>query len=161
MDVELELSDLLLKHQTATTEMLWEKLNTAYRHLNDLTSLATDSNNNGIIVKYLGNIGKTEPDVRQFVSVKHTDIDLVLRRFMLESALLRLTIDVDFDMLANLSIEYTIKAIKAIENCFAKIHRCRPKTHVFLHIKDKKDCIHIWADTARGCVFEERVSLKK
>ena len=160
LDTNVELKNALLCHQSATTEMLWQKLNTLYRYLNDIASLATDSNHVGSIVKYLENINKTELNPRQFISVKHKNIDIVLRRFMLEASLSGHTIDFNVDALASISTEATLSLVQLIDACFARLFECRPGTHSFLHIKEEADCIHVWVDTVEKRIFDEQIKVQ-
>ena len=159
MTMDLELRGLVVEHFKAVKELLWSKIYDTYRCLNDLSDLAADKGNFEIIVNYLNNLAATEPDYRQFISVKNADIDIVLQRYMLEAATLNIIVDFDIDNFQKLSVESTISVVKALESFFAKTLDLPKNSHIFLHIKENEGCIHLYADHVAERIFDETLEL--
>jgi len=153
----LELKELVLEHCNISKEMVWGKVYDVYRLLNDLSDLTVNSGDIEPIARYLENVRLAEPDYRQFISAKNSDIDVVLQRYMLESATLNIIVDFDIDPLEQISAETAITIIKALEDFFAKILSFRSGSHVYFHIKNKEDFVHIYADYVAERIFEEEL----
>ena len=157
MNFDLELMNILYEHQCATTEMLWQKLHSLRRCIGDISSLVTGKGTAGLVVEYIESLAETETDSRQFVSVGHRDLDLVLRRYMLEVTFFQTVVDFDLDDLPNLLAEGSVSVIRAIESGFAKLLNSPAIPHAFLHIKSEIDGVHIWIDAATGCVYDAKI----
>jgi len=159
MDFDIELQSLVLKHCKAAKDVMWSLVCDGYRLLADISDLAMNNERVEPITRYLDNVKMAEPDFRQFISAKNEEIDVVLQRYMLEAATLKITIDFNIDPLKQFPAEITVLIIKTLEFLFEKALNFRSGSHVFLYIKNKKDCIQIYADHDTVQIFEESVAL--
>ena len=162
MNADFKLEKLINENYEVTTELLWSKVCSFHRDLIDITNLTTDEKNITIILRYLKNINKTEPNYRQFITAKNDSIDVVLRRYMLEAATLYITVDFDIDPLGYLPADSTIEIIQMLEECFSKAfnYKYKAKLHLFLNIKNEHDSIHISIDrSANERIFDKKIKL--
>ena len=155
MQGQTELKGLLIEHHEATVEMLWNKIYDSFRYLNDIAGLTTDSN----VLEYLDNINREEPDYRQEITVCNKNIDFVLRRYMLEAAMLSVSVDYHVEPLEDISTETTIEIMKALGKCFEKIFDYRDSPRAFLHVKVMDDRVRIYAEKVESLVFDEELML--
>lgn len=157
MNIHEELKNLIVEHSQASTEMFWNKIYDMFRFLSDIGDL--NGNKNNAITEYLKNVNKEEPNYFQDITVQDNDIDLVLKRYMFEAAMLRIVIEFDIDPLENVSAESKIEIIKAIENCFDKIFNYQGSPNAFLYIKTENKGVHIYADRVKNRIFDAKLSL--
>jgi len=151
MDKRLELSLLLNANQEIISDMLWNKIYDTFRYFDDIARMTTDSN----VLEYIRNIKKEESDFRKDISVNNDYIDIMLKRYKLEGAMINITVVFHSDSLEGLSVESTIAVIKILDKCFDKIFDCRGKSQSFLQIKAQKESIRIYAEKAEALVLDE------
>jgi len=157
MDKQSDLKSLLIDHQEATIDMLWNKVYDIFRYLNDIAGLSKDND----VLAYLKSINKEEPDYRQDITVNNKNIDLVLKRYMLEAAMLNISVDFHIEPLENLSTESIIEILKSLDECFEKIFDYRGSSRAFLYIKAKKDSVQIYAEKVEKSVFDKEIMLEQ
>ena len=159
MNKKLKLKELTITNLTLITEMLFIKLNTINRYINEIYNLSIDNEKAILIPEYIENINKDELDSCRFVSIKNDIVDVVLRRYMMEAAMRNITVDFDIDPLENLSITSVIKVIEALEKCFSIIFESRPKSCFFIYIKNRESYMHICSDNNNKRIFDEKVNI--
>jgi len=155
MEKQSDLKSLLIEHQETTIDMLWNKIYDIFRYLNDITGLSKDND----VLAYLKSINKEEPDYRQDITANNKSIDLVLKRYMLEAAMLNFSVDFHIEPLENLSPDSVVEVIEVLEECFEKIFDYRGSSKVFLHIKTKNDSVQVYAEKVKKPVFDKEVML--
>lgn len=156
MNAQERLKDLIADHSQASIEMLWNKIYDVFRFLSDIASL--NDNENSSITDYLEHINKNEPNYFQDITVQDDDIDLILKRYMLEAAMLRISMSFDIDPLKNLSVEHKVEVIETIKKCFEEIFSYYGNSAAFLHIKAKNSGVHIYANRVEDRVFDVFIS---
>ena len=154
MDIQERLKHLVIEHNQATIEMLWNKIYDVFGYLNEVSDL----NEITKITEYLQSVKRGEPRLFQDISLQNKEIDIVLQRYLLEAAMLHITVEFDIDPLGTLSAETTVEIIKSLEYCFEKIFNYHA-SDAFLYIKAKKDRVHIYAERIKDRLFDAEVTL--
>jgi len=157
MEVQEQLKHAMICHGQATNEMLWNKIHDVFRYLNEIADL--NANANPAITKYLHHINEEEPHYFQDISVENMEIDLVLRRYMMEAAMLRMIIEFDIDPLGGISEDTKIGLIQTLDKCFASIFCYLGKENSFLHIKIQDEKILVWANRQEESVFHAEIQM--
>ena len=155
MHTQLELKNVIIAQQGAMGDLLWNKIHDLFRYLHDIADLSTE----GDVLEYLHNISREEPAYGQEITVHNRDIDPVLKRYMLEAAMLGIPVTFDVAPLEQLSTESAFALTALLERCFANIFDYRSGLGAFLSIQSETDGVLIYAEKAQIRVFEERLPL--
>ena len=155
MDKQLEIYKKLSEHRDATVDVLWNKIYDTFRLLSDVANITQDKN----VLQYLSNVNHEEPHYGQNISVGNDDLDIVLRHYMLEAAMLRIVVNFDVCPLAGLTESETLAVIRLLEDCFAKIFAYRGKCELFLFIKLEMDKLQVYAERHEDYLFHGEVNI--
>jgi len=144
------------EHYSAIITLLLSKVNDCYRYMSDVADLTA---NGGDVLAYLCKVNSDSLTLQRAATTHNTVIDIALQRYLIETAMSNITLEVDIDSMENLSNETTLQVLSALKSCFKAVFLSKKEKHILLTIEAHDQCVIIAASTSDNRIFTQKIAI--